>query len=120
MMILQVHIGEPLQQLLPVIPPLLFGTIVPSPALLIPILLRQLRLVIRLRSWTELIMQLFLNGLFRRKPPLYSVQDPSRRTPIWRVLVLARRPMIPGQATANSVVINKTGRGRCKTGRRWR
>lgn len=149
-MILQVHIREPLKQLLPIIFPFLFCAFVSSllqlaspfyippfvvhpssifhSALIvqplfrcsfIPVFLRKLRFVVRFCSWTEVIMQFFFNGLFRRKPPLYSVQDPSRWTSIWRIFILPLCPVIPWQTTANSVIVHKSHWGWHKTSR-WR
>lgn len=141
MMILQVHVREPLQQLLPVVLPLLLGAVEASllqvppavvpplsvpplllgpPALLrrplVPVLLRQLRLVVGLGPRTELIVKLFLNGLLRRKPPLYGVQHPPGRAPVGRVLVLAGA-VLSGYAAAHAVVVDEAHRGGGETGR---
>lgn len=153
MMIFQVHVGESLQQFLPVVlahllrtfvspflqltpfippfpissfllqpPPLIRPPLIIHPlfgASFIPVLLRQLGLVVALRPRTEIIMEFFFNGLFRRKPPLYGVEHPPRGTPVRRVLVLPGRPVIPAAAD-HPVVVDEAHGGRREADRRRR
>lgn len=81
----------------------------------ISVFLRKLWLVVSFCLWTEVIMQLFLNGLLRRKPPLYGIKNSSWRTSGRGVFFFSGGPI--SFYVPHPVIIESYG-GRSKPGRR--
>lgn len=116
MMLFKIHISKPLQQLFPIISSFLFTLLTrvstPLPVSsfflqsssffrivspfhpIISVLFWNLRFVVRFSSRRKIIMHFLFNWLFRRKPPLYSVQSSPWRSPMCRVLLLSSSSVI--------------------------